>query len=51
MAEWAAPFVEYTYENDIMRGTGDAFRPLSNLTREQTLAIVYRSIVKYEWSV
>ncbi|MDR0381651.1 MAG: S-layer homology domain-containing protein [Oscillospiraceae bacterium] len=51
IAEWAAPFVEYAYENDIMRGTGDAFRPLLNLTREQTLAMVHRAIVKYEWTV
>jgi hypothetical protein len=49
IAGWAAPFVEYAYENEIMRGTGDAFRPLENMTREQTLAIVHRAIVKYEW--
>ncbi|MCL1816538.1 MAG: S-layer homology domain-containing protein [Clostridiales bacterium] len=49
IADWAAPFVAFAYENDIMQGSGGKFNPLHNLTREQTLAIVYRTILKYDW--
>jgi len=46
---WAAPFVWFAYENDVMQGSGLNFDPLSNLTREQILAMVYRTILKYDW--
>jgi len=49
VAEWAVPFVWYAYQNDIMQGSDGYFYPLNNLTREQTLAMVYRMILKYEW--
>ena len=50
IAEWAVPFVAFAYDNDIMQGSAGNFHPYSNLTREQTLAIVYRIIQKYGWA-
>jgi hypothetical protein len=53
IAGWASSFVAFAYHNEIMMGSDRRFDPLSNLTREQTLAIVYRIIEKlksgYEW--
>ena len=49
ISDWAAPYVAFAYENDIMQGSGGNFNPLNNLTREQTLAIICRTIIKYEW--
>ncbi|MCL1981791.1 MAG: S-layer homology domain-containing protein, partial [Clostridiales bacterium] len=49
IAGWAIPFVAFAHENDIMQGSGGNFLPLDNLTREQTLAIIYRTIIKYDW--
>ncbi|MCL1808283.1 MAG: S-layer homology domain-containing protein [Clostridiales bacterium] len=49
IAGWAIPFVAFAHDNDIMQGSSGNFDPLSNLTREQTLAIIYRTINKYEW--
>jgi len=49
ISEWAVPFVRFAYVNDIMQGSGGSFNPLSNLTREMTLAMIYRIILKYGW--
>jgi hypothetical protein len=49
VAAWAVPFVAFAYDNDIMLGSGGNFNPLNNLTREQILAMVYRTIQKYGW--
>jgi len=49
IAVWAAPFVWFAYANDVMQGSGVNFDPVSNLTREQILAMVYRTILKYDW--
>jgi alpha-tubulin suppressor-like RCC1 family protein len=49
IADWAAPFVAFAYENNIMQGSAGNFYPLNNLSREQTLAIIYRTILMYEW--
>ena len=46
---WAAPYVTYAHENNIMQGSGGNFEPRSNITREQMLIIIYRLIEKYEW--
>ena len=50
IAEWAVPFVSFAFDNDIMTGSAGNFYPLNNLTREQTLAIFYRTIQKYDWA-
>jgi len=47
---WAKPFVEFAYRNDIMQGSEGSFRPLDNLTREQILVMVHRTILKYSWA-
>lgn len=49
ISKYAIPFVSYAYEYNIITGTGSNFEPMSNLTREQTLAIIYRAIMKYGW--
>ena len=50
ISAWAAPFVAFAYDNDIMQGSAGIFNPLQYLTREQTLAIIYRTIIKYGWA-
>ncbi|MCL2151745.1 MAG: S-layer homology domain-containing protein [Oscillospiraceae bacterium] len=52
IAQWAVPFVAFAHDNDIMQGKENGlFDPLSNLTCEQTLAMLYRTIInpKYNW--
>lgn len=48
IADWAAPYVAYTYNENIMQGSGTAFMPNSHLSREQGLLIVGRVIEKYQ---
>lgn len=48
IADWAAPYVAYTYNENIMQGSGTAFMPKSYLSREQGLLIVGRVIEKYQ---
>lgn len=51
IASWAAPYVAYSYRNNIMTGTtSNTFSPKSNLTREQGLLIVARLVDKYDWA-
>ena len=50
VAGWAVPFVWYAYRYNIMQGSGGYFNPRSNLTREQILAMVYRTILQYGWN-
>lgn len=51
IAGWAAPYVAYAYQNDIMTGTGtDQFTPTAHLSREQSLLIIARLIEKYDWA-
>jgi hypothetical protein len=49
---WAAPYVVFAYNNNkIMQGDDKGnFLPKNNLTREQSLAMIYRTILQYEWS-
>lgn len=49
IADWAAPYVAYAYNENIMRGSGTTFNPNSYLSREQGLLIVGRVIEKYQW--
>jgi len=51
IAAWAVPFVAFAHENDIMQGSDGYFLPLNNLTREQILAMIYRTILKYNWKI
>ena len=46
---WAAPYVAYAYEENLMRGYGKTFAPGDYLTREQAMVIVGRVIGKYQW--
>ena len=46
---WAVPYVAFASDNDIMQGSGGDFNPLDNLTRQQILAMIYRTILKYGW--
>lgn len=48
--DWAAPYVYYAYENNLMTGNAQGeFSPLADLTREQSLVIVSRIVEKYGW--
>ena len=49
VAPWAVPYVAFAHDKDIMQGSGGYFNPESNLQREQILAMVYRTILKYNW--
>ena len=46
---WAAPSVSYVVENGIMQGSNNNFNPNGLLTREQTLLMIYRILVKFDW--
>ena len=47
--DWAKPFVDFAYLNNIMQGSDGYFHPIDNLTREQILVMVYRTLMKYGW--
>ena len=50
IADWAAPYVAFCYQRDIMKGSGaNTFSPTTNLSREQGLLIVSRLAEKYDW--
>lgn len=49
IAEWAAPYVEYAYKNDIMKGSGAKFSPLGMFTKEQSLLTVARLVNANDW--
>lgn len=49
IAEWAAPYVAYAYQNNIMRGTGDYFQPTASFTHEQSLLTIARLVEKNDW--
>ena len=51
IADWAAPYVAYAYQHNIMKGTGtDRFSPTASLSREQSLLIMARLIEMYDWA-
>lgn len=49
IADWAVPYVAYTYSENLMQGSGSAFNPNVQLSREQGLLIVGRVVEKYKW--
>ncbi len=49
IAEWAAPYVDYAYKNDIMKGSGGNFSPLALFTKEQSLLTVARLANANNW--
>ncbi len=52
IASWAIDAMKFAYKNVIMKGTPDnKIAPLSNTTREQAIALLNRTYVKYRTSV
>jgi len=45
---WFVNAVQYVYNNDIMAGTGEEFRPNEGLTREQFVQVLYNNSGKPE---
>ena len=50
IAEWAAPYVAYAHQNDIMQGSQGKFSPLATFTHEQSLLTIARLVEKNDWS-
>lgn len=50
VAEWAAPYVAYAHDNDIMQGSGGKFSPLATFTHEQSLLTIARLVEENGWS-
>lgn len=50
IAEWAAPYVAYAHQNDIMQGSGGKFSPLATFTHEQSLLTIARLVEENDWS-
>ena len=46
---WARPYVAYVHDNNIMHGSGNRFRPLQNMTREESMVIMYRTLLRFNW--
>jgi len=46
---WAIPFVAYAYENNIMKGSNNQFNPRGQLTREEALVMIYRTLLQFGW--
>lgn len=43
IGDWAKPFINYCYENEILQGVGDKkIAPKGNATREQSIILIYR---------
>lgn len=51
IAEWAAPYVAYAYQQQIMKGSDGKFNPKGQLTREQVLTTIAQMVQKYKWAV
>lgn len=49
IASWAAPYVAYAHDQNIMQGSGGKFNPGGYTTREQALAIIARLADSYGW--
>lgn len=50
IAKWAAPYVNFAYQNNIMKGGNDgSFSPEANLTVQESLVILNRLVEKYAW--
>lgn len=46
---WAVPYVQYAYEYELMKGTGENFDPAGTLTRQEAMVIAERMIEKFGW--
>lgn len=51
VAEWAAPYVDYAYNNNIMKGANGCFSPTGAFTVEQSLLTVARLVNANGWGV
>lgn len=49
VAEWAAPYVDYAYNNNIMKGSNGRFSPMGGFTVEQSLLTVARLAESNGW--
>ena len=49
ISSWALMYVRYAFENGLMNGMDDGFKPQGLLTREQAMLIAERMIEKYSW--
>lgn len=50
ISDWAKAYVSFTLEHGIIQGTGNnMFSPLSNMTREQAIAMIDRLFTQYGW--
>ncbi len=49
ISSWALVYVQYAFENELMKGMVDTFEPQGLLTREQAMLIAERMIEKYGW--
>lgn len=50
IAAWAAPYVAYAHDQNIMKGSDGRFNPGGFTTREQALAIISRLVEQYGWA-
>jgi uncharacterized protein YjdB len=46
---WALPYVQYAYEYELMKGTGENFDPAGTLTRQEAMVIAERMLEKFGW--
>lgn len=51
IASWALNPVKFTYQNDIMNGSGGKILPLENTTREQAVVLVKRTYMSFKDSI
>lgn len=49
IAEWAAPYVDYAYNQNIMQGAGGRFSPANPFTVEQSLLTIARLVKENNW--
>lgn len=49
VAEWAAPYVDYAYNHNIMKGSAGRFSPTGAFTVEQSLLTVARLMKENNW--
>lgn len=48
VASWASKYVDFVYENNIIKGSNGNFNPLGNATREQAIVVLKRVYEKYK---
>lgn len=50
VSDWAIPYVAYAYEEGIMKGSDNAFKPADYVTREELLVMLSRMASQYGWA-